>query len=63
VRYRAVFDPARAEGYTAESEEVAVLVVDTGEPLPSALYISLPDTVRTLWSSIDSLISSVRIVR
>lgn len=63
VRYRAVFDPARAEGYAAKSEEVAVLVVDTGEPLPSALYVSLPDTVRTLWPSVDSLISSVRIVR
>ena len=63
LRYRAVFDPERAEGYAAKSEEVAVLVVDTGEPLPSALYISLPDTVRSLWPSIDSLISSVRIVR
>ncbi len=63
VRYRAVFDPDRAEGYSAKSEEVAVLVVDTGEPLPSALYVSLPDTVRQLWPSIDGLISSVRILR
>jgi hypothetical protein len=63
VRYRAVFDPNRAEGYAAKSEEVAVLVVDTGQPLPSALYISLPDTVRALWPSIDGLLSSVRIVR
>lgn len=63
VRYRAVFDPSRAEGYAAKSEEVAVLVVDTGQPLPSALYISLPDTVRALWPSIDGLLSSVRIVR
>ncbi len=63
VRYRAVFDPERSEGYAAKSEEVAVLVVDTGEPLPSALYVSLPDTVRQLWPSVDSLISSVRIVR
>lgn len=63
IRYRAVFDPERSEGYAAKSEEVAVLVVDTGEPLPSALYVSLPDTVRTLWPSVDSLISSVRIVR
>jgi len=63
VRYRAVFDPARAEGYSAKSEEVAVLVVDTGEPLPSALYVSLPDTVRTLWPSVDGLLSSVRVVR
>jgi hypothetical protein len=63
VRYRAVFDPDRAEGYAAKSEEVAVLVVDTGQPLPSALYISLPDTVRELWPAIDSLLSSVRVVR
>ena len=63
VRYRALFDPDRAEGYSAKSEEVAVLVVDTGQPLASALYVSLPDTVRTLWPSIDGLISSVRIVR
>jgi hypothetical protein len=62
VRYRAVFDPVRAEGYSAKSEEVAVLVVDTGEPLPSALYVSLPDTVRALWPSVDGLLSSVRIV-
>jgi Protein of unknown function (DUF2510) len=63
VRYRAVFDPDRAEGYAAKSEEVAVLVVETGQPLLSALYVSLPDTVRTLWPAIDGLLSSVRIVR
>lgn len=62
VRYRAVFDPDRAEGYAAKSEEVVVLVVDTGQPLASALYVSLPDTVRTLWPSIDGLLSSVRVV-
>jgi hypothetical protein len=63
VRYRAVFDPDRAEGYAAKSEEVVVLVVDTGQPLPSVLYVSLPDTVRTLWPAIDGLLSSVRVVR
>ena len=63
VRYRAVFDPESAEGYAAKSEEVAVLVVDTGEDLPSALYISLPDTVRSLWPAVDGLLASVRIVR
>ena len=31
--------------------------------LPSALYISLPDTVRSLWPAVDGLLSSVRIVR
>jgi hypothetical protein len=63
IRYRAVFDPDRAEGYSAKSEEVVVLLVDTGQPLPSALYVSLPDTVRTLWPAVDGLLSSVRIVR
>jgi hypothetical protein len=63
VRYRAVFDPVAARGYTAKSEEVAVLVVDTGADLPSVLYVSLPDTVRTLWPAVDGLLSSVRIVR
>jgi hypothetical protein len=63
VRYTAVFDPRSAEGYTAKSESVTVLLVDTGDPLPSALYVSLPDTVRSLWPSVDGLLGSVRIVR
>jgi len=63
VRYKAVFDPVAAEGYSAKSEQVVVLVVDIGEEVPSALYVSLPDTVRDLWPSIDGLIASVRIIR
>jgi hypothetical protein len=63
VRYKAVFDPVAAEGYSAKSEQVAVLVVDTGEQVPSALYVSLPDTVRDLWPSIDGLLGGVRIIR
>ena len=63
VRYKAVFDPVAAEGYSAKSEQVVVLVVDTGEQLPSALYVSLPDTVRDLWPSIDGLLASVRVIR
>ena len=63
VRYKAVFDPVAAEGYSAKSEQVVVLVVNTGEEVPSALYVSLPDTVRDLWPSIDGLIASVRIIR
>lgn len=63
VSYRAVFDPAAAAGYAAKSEQIVVLVVDTGQPQPSALYVSLPDTVRTLWPSIDGLVASVRIIR
>ena len=63
VRYKAVFDPVAAEGYSAKSEQVVVLVVNIGEEVPSALYVSLPDTVRDLWPSIDGLIGSVRIIR
>lgn len=63
VRYKAVFDPVAAQGYSAKSEQVIVLVVDTGAQLPSALYVSLPDTVRDLWPSIDGLLASVRIIR
>jgi hypothetical protein len=63
VRYKAVFDPVAAAGYSAKSEQVVVLVVDTGEQLPSALYVSLPDTVRDLWPSIDGLLAGVRVLR
>jgi hypothetical protein len=63
VRYKAVFDPVAAEGYSAKSEQVVVLVVNTGEDVPSALYVSLPDTVRDLWPSIDRLLSGVRVIR
>jgi hypothetical protein len=63
VRYLARFDPAAAAGYSAKSEQIVVLVVDTGQAVPSALYVSLPDTVKDLWPSIDSLLASVRIIR
>lgn len=63
VSYRAVFDPLAAAGYSAKSEQIVVLVVDTGQPQPSALYVSLPDTVRDLWPSIDGLVNGVRVVR
>jgi hypothetical protein len=63
VRYKAVFDPASAAGYSAKSEQVVVLVVDTGQDEPSALYVSLPDTVRGLWPSIDGLLAGVRVIR
>lgn len=63
VSYRAVFDPTAAAGYSAKSEQIVVLVVDTGQAQPSALYVSLPDTVRDLWPSVDDLVGSVRILR
>lgn len=63
IRYRAVFDPTAAAGYSARTEEVLVLVVDTGAELPSVLYVSIPDTVRDLWPAIDPLLASVRLVR
>jgi hypothetical protein len=63
LRYRAVFDPAAAVGYSASTEQIVVLVVDVGQDTPSALYVSLPDTVRDLWPAIDTLLAGVRIVR
>ncbi len=63
VRYKAVFDPVAAKGYSAKSEQVVVLVVDTGLDVPAALYASLPDTVRDLWPSIDGLLAGVRVIR
>jgi uncharacterized protein DUF2510 len=63
VSYRAIFDPTAAAGYSAKSEQIVVLVVNTGLAQPSALYVSLPDTVRGLWPSIDGLVSSVHILR
>jgi hypothetical protein len=63
ITYRAVFDPLAAAGYSAKSEQIVVLVVDTGQEQPSALYVSLPDTVRELWPSIDGLVAGVRVLR
>jgi hypothetical protein len=63
VRYLAVFDPVASRGYQAKSEQVTVLLVDTGRQLPAALYISLPDTVRSTWALVDGLIGSVRVIR
>lgn len=63
VRFVAAFDPAASKGYVARSEQVTVLVVDTGRQLPAVLYVSLPDTVRSLWGSVDPLLASVRVLR
>jgi hypothetical protein len=63
VRFLAVFDPAASSGYQAKTEQVTVLVVNTGRQLPGALYISLPDTARSAWGSVDALLASVRVVR
>ena len=60
--YVAQFDPASTKGYTAKSEQVTVLVVDTGQPLPAVLYVSMPDQVKSLWKSVDGLIASVRVL-
>ena len=62
IRYVAVFDPSAASGYMAKSEQVTLLVVNTDRGLPAALYASLPDTVKSLWPSTDSLIKSVRVL-
>jgi hypothetical protein len=60
VSYLAVFDPKAATGYTAKSEQVTVLLVDTGGEAPSVLYISIPDTAKDSWPHLPALIASVR---
>jgi hypothetical protein len=62
ISYVAIFNPDDSKGYQAKSEQVTVLVVDTGRQLPAVLYISLPDTVRPLWTSVDALVASVRVL-
>jgi hypothetical protein len=63
IRWLAVFDPEAAAGYLARSELVVVLVVDVGRDRPAALYISLPDPVRSAWPLVDGLLASVRVLR
>jgi hypothetical protein len=62
ISYLAVFDPARARGYTAKSERVTVLLVDTGRELPSVLYVSIPDTAKDSWPHLAALVASVRVL-
>ena len=62
IQYVAVFDRAAAAGYKAKSEQVTLLVVDTGRGLPAALYLSLPDLVHSLWPSTASVIKSVKVL-
>jgi hypothetical protein len=63
ISYLAVFDPRAAAGYTAKSEQVTVLLVDTGNELPSVLYISIPDTAKDSWPHLAALVASVRVTR
>jgi Protein of unknown function (DUF2510) len=60
ISYLAVFDPKRAAGYTARSEQVLVLLIDTGRELPSVLYVSIPDTAKDSWPRLPALVASVR---
>jgi Protein of unknown function (DUF2510) len=62
IRWLTVFDSTQTGGYLAKSEVVAVLVVDIGRDVPSALYLSLPDPVRSAWPSVDALLDSVRVL-
>jgi hypothetical protein len=62
-RYLARFDRLASTGYAAQSEQVIVVVVDTGRDLPAVFYVSLPDLVRSAWPSVDSLIRSIRVLR
>ena len=62
-QYVAAFDPLAGRGYQAKSEQVTVLVLETGRQTPAAFYVSLPDTVKDSWPTVAALIASIRILR
>ncbi|MFC1437162.1 MmpS family transport accessory protein [Streptacidiphilus sp. N1-10] len=49
------------KGVQATMDLSVVVVVDTGRPRPSVLWIDLPATVRTLWPDTNTLVSSLRV--
>lgn len=50
----------RKYGVKSTMDLSAVVVVDTGRPRPSLLWISLPETEKKLWPDINTLIESLR---
>lgn len=62
IRFDLIFDPS-VRGYTAAGATVAVVVVDTGRPIPGVLYVSIPDTRKDLWPVVDQVVGSLRVVR
>ncbi|WP_051712559.1 hypothetical protein [Spirillospora albida] len=48
-------------GLLATMDLSVVVVVDTGAPAPSFLWIDLPDTHRHLWPDVNTLIGSLRV--
>ncbi|HEX5496874.1 MAG TPA: DUF2510 domain-containing protein [Mycobacteriales bacterium] len=62
VRFDVTYDPS-VRGYDATGAAVAVVVVDTGRPVPGVLYVSIPDTRRDLWPGIDQVVDSLHLAR
>jgi hypothetical protein len=52
----------RKYGVASTMDLSAVVVVDTGRPRPSVLWIALPETEKELWPDINTLIDSLRVV-
>lgn len=47
----------------AKMDLSAVVVVDTGRPNPSFLWVDVPETHKRLWSDVNTLIASLRVTR
>ncbi|POX51849.1 hypothetical protein C3489_19265 [Streptomyces sp. Ru71] len=51
----------RKYGVKSTMDLSAVVVVDTGRPRPSVLWIALPETEKKLWPDINTMIDSLRV--
>ncbi|MFD0687572.1 hypothetical protein [Actinomadura fibrosa] len=49
------------KGVRAKMDLSAVVIVDTGRPRPSLLWIDIPETHKRLWPDINTVISSLRV--
>ena len=49
-------------GYDSTGERAALLLIDVGRPAPALLYISIPNTHAELYSVIDQLLASVKVL-
>jgi hypothetical protein len=58
VRYRLGY---HVSGYTADSELVTVVVIDTRQPDLAILYSSIPNNVSQYESLVDKVIASIRV--
>lgn len=48
-------------GVRAAMDLSAIIVIDTGRPRPSVLWVDIPDTDKSLWPDINTMIGSLRV--